>query len=49
MKIEIWWCLVKYVRIEVKLDGRVVVIVFEGFNVEKFIVKNVVWLEGKLV
>lgn len=48
MKIEIRRRPVKYARIEVKPDGRVVVTAPEGFNVEKFIGKNAAWLEGKL-
>lgn len=47
MKIEIRRRPVKYARIEVKPDGRVVVTAPEGgFNVEKFIAKNAAWLEG---
>ncbi|MBP1912545.1 M48 family metallopeptidase [Thermococcus stetteri] len=38
----------KYARIGVKPDGRVVVTAPEGFNVEEFIAKNAAWLEGKL-
>lgn len=48
MEIEIRRRPVRYARIEVKPDGRVVVTAPEGFDVEGFLKRNSAWLEGKL-
>jgi predicted metal-dependent hydrolase len=48
MEVEIRRRPVKYARIEVKADGRVVVTAPKGFDVDRFIKRNSAWLEGKL-
>jgi predicted metal-dependent hydrolase len=48
MKVEIRRRPVRYAKIEVKPDGRVVVTAPEGFDVDKFLKRNSAWLEGKL-
>ncbi len=39
---------VRYARLEVKPDGRIVIIAPRGFDVEKLIEKHSAWIEGKL-
>ncbi|WP_234394431.1 YgjP-like metallopeptidase domain-containing protein [Thermococcus piezophilus] len=39
---------VKYARLEVRLDGRVVVTAPSGFDVDSFIEKHREWLEKKI-
>ena len=39
---------VRYARLEVKPDGRIVIIAPRGFDVEKLIEKHNAWIEGKL-
>ncbi|ASJ00569.1 M48 family metallopeptidase [Thermococcus gorgonarius] len=48
MDLEIRRRPVRYARIEVKPDGRVVVTAPEGFDVESFVERHKGWLEAKL-
>ena len=48
MKVEVRWRPVKYARVEVKPDGRIVVTAPRGFDVDGLIKKHSAWIEGKL-
>ncbi|WP_456423589.1 M48 family metallopeptidase [Thermococcus sp.] len=48
MKVEVRWRPVRYARLEIKPDGRVVVTAPKGFDVEAFLRKHRRWLWNRL-
>ena len=48
MEVEIRRKPVRYARLELKPDGRIIVTAPEGFDVDAFLEKHRAWIEGKL-
>ncbi len=48
MEVEVRYRPVKYARLEIKPDGRIVVTAPRGFDVKKLVEKHSSWIEGKL-
>ena len=48
MEVEVRRRPVRYARLEVKPDGRIVITAPRGFDVEKLLEKHSAWIEGKL-
>ena len=48
MEVEVRWRAVKYARLEIKPDGRIVVTAPRGFDVGSFLKRHERWLENRL-